>query len=218
MHIIVVGCGRTGALLACSLVDKGHPVVVVDKDASAFWRLGSEFKGRTVEGIAFDRDVLLRAGVEKADGLAAVTSDDMVNLAVAHIARQRFHVPRVVARLFEPERSGLYEALGVPVITAASWRANHLEQLLCQPVLSIQTTLGDGKVAMVDLRVPAAWAGQPLATLYRPGRIAPAALARANSARVAESEMAMEAGDVVRLAVSAEALEELKAWLEQAGG
>lgn len=105
MKFIVVGCGRTGATLALLLAQKGHQVVVVDANSEAFWRLMPDFKGRMLTGVAFDRDVLLRAGIETADGVAAVTSNELANLVVCQLARVHFQVPRVVARLYEPERA-----------------------------------------------------------------------------------------------------------------
>lgn len=102
MRFIVVGCGRTGATLAQLLCRKGHTVAVIDKDENAFSRLGPGFRGRTYEGLAFDHDVLVRAGIQEAQGLAALTNDEASNMIVCRIAKQLFHVPRVVARLYEP--------------------------------------------------------------------------------------------------------------------
>jgi len=71
-NIIVVGCGRVGAELALSIYQQNHNVAVVDSNPRAFDKLGPEFRGRTVQGEAIDRDVLRRAGIENADALAAV--------------------------------------------------------------------------------------------------------------------------------------------------
>ena len=218
MHIIVVGCGRTGSLLARTLAERGHQVVVVDPNPDQFLRLGPNFRGRTITGLGFDRDVLLRAGIEHAQGVAAVTSDETANLLVAFIARRHFHVPNVVARLFEPERAALYQAIGVPVVTAAEWRAHRLEQLLCQPALNVVDTLGNGEVTVVELRVPAEWAGRPLSFLFIPEKVAPTVLIRGGSARIPAPDFTLEAGDIVRLSVATDALEELRARLTQAGG
>ncbi len=218
MYIIIVGCGRTGALLASSLTDKGHRVTVVDEDNATFARLGSGFRGRTVHGVGFDRDVLLRAGIEEADGLAAVTNDEMANLVVAYIARHHFHVPRVVARLYETERAVLYERLGVAVVSAVSWRVSRLEQMLCESALHVADALGNGEVVAVNLRVPDGWAGRPLASLTQPGRVMAVALIRAGSAHLAAPELSLQPGDVLRLALAAEALEDLQKQVRQAGG
>jgi len=218
MHIIIVGCGRTGSLLARTLAERGHQVVVVDPNPDQFLRLGPNFRGRTITGLGFDRDVLLRAGIEHAQGVAAVTSDETANLLIAFIARRHFHVPNVVARLFEPERAALYQAIGVPVVTAAEWRVHRLEQLLCQPALNVVDTLGNGEVTVVELRVPAAWAGQPFSFLFIPEKVAPTVLIRGGSARIPAPDITLEAGDIIRLSVATDALEDLRARLTQAGG
>lgn len=218
MHIIIVGCGRTGSLLARTLVEQGHPVVVVDPNPDQFIRLGPDFRGRTITGLGFDRDVLLRAGIEHAQGVAAVTSDEMANLLVAFIARRHFNVPNVVARLFEPERAAIYQAIGVSVVTAAEWRAHRLEQLLCQPALNVVDTLGNGEVTVVELRVPPAWAGRPFASLFIPEKAIPTVLIRGGAAHIPAPDLSLEAGDIVRLSVAVDALEELRARLTQAGG
>jgi len=218
MHIIIVGCGRTGSLLARTLAERGHQVVVVDPNPDQFLRLGPNFRGRTITGLGFDRDVLLRAGIEHAQGVAAVTSNETANLLIAFIARRHFHVPNVVARLFEPERAALYQAIGVPVVTAAEWRVHRLEQLLCQPALNVVDTLGNGEVTVVELRVPAAWAGQPFSFLFIPEKVAPTVLIRGGSARMPAPDVTLEAGDIIRLSVATDALEDLRARLAQAGG
>jgi len=218
MHIIIVGCGRTGSLLARTLAERGHQVVVVDPNPDQFLRLGPNFRGRTITGLGFDRDVLLRAGIEHAQGVAAVTSDETANLLIAFIARRHFHVPNVVARLFEPERVALYQAIGVPVVTAAEWRVHRLEQLLCQPALNVVDTLGNGEVTVVELRVPAAWAGQPFSFLFIPEKVAPTVLIRGGSARIPAPDVTLEAGDIIRLSVATDALEDLRARLTRAGG
>ncbi len=76
MRAIIIGCGRVGARLAQTLSLKGCSVTVVDKDPAAFDRLGRSFQGRTIQGVGFYRDVLLEAGIEKADELAAVVKAD----------------------------------------------------------------------------------------------------------------------------------------------
>src|SRR4030042_1184683 len=108
MRIIIIGCGRMGSGLAQTLSLRGHAVTVVDRDPQAFERLGPAFKGKTLTGIGFDRDVLLRAGIERADGLAAVTFSDEANVVAARLASNIFHVPRVVARLYDPRKAEIY--------------------------------------------------------------------------------------------------------------
>jgi trk system potassium uptake protein TrkA len=104
MYIIIMGCGRVGARLAQLLVASSHEVLVLDTNASAFDRLGRDFAGSTLVGNGIDHDVLVKAGIERADAFAAATQGDNRNIMAAQIAKHVFHVPRVVTRIYDPIR------------------------------------------------------------------------------------------------------------------
>jgi len=215
MKFIVVGCGRTGATLAQSLCQKGHEVSVIDQDETAFSRLGAEFTGRTFEGLAFDRDVLLRAGIEKAQGVAAVTNDESANTIVCRIARDYFHVPNVVARLYEPERAALYDMMEVPTVSSVTWRVLRLEQLLCQPTMSIIGTLGNGEVQMVEIDATEGLSGRAVSEFIHPGRTTDVAIMHGGAASLPAPDARLGEGDRLRLAVVVAYLDEFKTWLER---
>ncbi|MDG6104635.1 TrkA family potassium uptake protein [Dactylosporangium aurantiacum] len=126
MHVVIMGCGRVGSTLALSLEQRGHSVAVIDSDADAFRRLGGDFTGATVTGIGFDRDVLLSAGIERADAFAAVSSGDNSNIISARVARETFGVERVVARIYDPKRAEVYERLGIPTVATVRWTADRM--------------------------------------------------------------------------------------------
>lgn len=113
MHIIILGCGRLGAHLARRLDREGHAVTIVDRNGESFARLGSDFRGTMVLGTGIDQDILRRAGIEHADAFIAVTNGDNTNAMAAEIAKVVFHVPRVVARLYDPVREDTYHTLGL---------------------------------------------------------------------------------------------------------
>jgi len=117
MHIIIVGCGRVGSSLATALSQKGHNVVVIDKDKEAFKRLGTTFNGVSLRGLGYDQDLLRNAGIEKCEAFAAVTNSDSANTMSAEIASRLYHVPRVVARLYLPEREPTMQYLGIDYIS-----------------------------------------------------------------------------------------------------
>jgi len=214
MKFIVVGCGRTGATLARSLARKGHQVSVIDQDETTFSRLGPGFPGRTFEGLAFDRDVLLRAGIQEAQGLAAVTNDESANMIVCRIAKLHFGVPNVVARLYEPERTSLYEKLDVATVSSVTWRVLRLEQLLCQPTMSVVATLGNGEVQMVEVQVTAGIIGRTVREFVHPGRTTDVAIMHGGRADLPTMDTKLEVGDLFRLAVVSSYLDEFRIWLE----
>ena len=137
MHIIIIGCGRVGARLASLLTNSGHSVVVIDKNAQAFERLGPSFRGTCLVGIGFDRKVLLKAGIERADALVAVTNGDNSNVVAASIAVDDFHVPRVVARIADPVRAEMFAKLGITTISSTPWTSARIYELITSPELFI---------------------------------------------------------------------------------
>ncbi len=116
MRVLIVGCGRVGASLALMMEADGHQVTVVDTNAAAFNRLGQSFRGRMILGSGIDEDVLRQAGIEHADAFASVTDGDNRNLMAAQIAREIFHVPKVITRINDPVRSSVYHDLGLQTI------------------------------------------------------------------------------------------------------
>lgn len=113
MRIIILGCGRLGAHLARRLDREGHAVTIIDRNGESFARLGSDFRGTMVLGTGIDQDILRRAGIEQANAFIAVTNGDNTNAMAAEIAKLVFHVPRVVARLYDPVREDTYHTLGL---------------------------------------------------------------------------------------------------------
>ena len=153
MHIIIIGCGRVGARLASLLSSSGHSVVVIDKNPEAFERLEPSFKGKTIEGVGFDRKTLLDAGIEQADALAAVTNGDNSNVVVASIAAQDFHVPRVVARINDPVRAEIFPKLGITTISSTLWTSGRIFEYLISPELHNVFSVGSAGVQLYEFEV-----------------------------------------------------------------
>jgi len=116
MQIIVIGCGKVGSKFAQMMSDEGHDIVIVDNDSKLFKSLGMNFNGITVTGVPIDQDVLKNAGIETADVLIALTPDDNTNIMVCHVAKEIFNVPKVLARIFNPEREGVFHQFGLDTI------------------------------------------------------------------------------------------------------
>jgi trk system potassium uptake protein TrkA len=116
MYVIIAGCGRVGSGIARQLSEEGHDVVIIDEDPSAFRLLGERFEGQRVVGAAMDWDVLIEAGIEGADALAAATDGDNTNIVCALIAARAFEVPCSVARVYDPLRAAAFAKLGVRTV------------------------------------------------------------------------------------------------------
>jgi trk system potassium uptake protein TrkA len=213
MHVIVAGCGRVGSGLAVALVAEGHAVCVIDQDSRASELLGRGFRGRFLEGSAFARDVLERAGVEEAEALVAVTSSDPANLVAARTAREVYRVPRVVARAYDPRRAEVYTGLGVPTVAHVSWTIAEVRDLLFHQDLLPERAFGNGETALVRSRLAAHLTGRPVATLNIEGSIQVVEVTRDGRSFLPYATTTIQAGDQVRFVASASALDQLRAVL-----
>ena len=174
MHVVIMGCGRVGSTLAQNLESRGHTVAVIDQNPDAFRRLGPEFTGLTVTGIGFDRDVLVEAGIERADAFAAVSSGDNSNIISARLARETFGVNRVVARIYDQKRAEVYERLGIPTVATVRWTADRMVRHIVTDSTAELWRDPTSVVSLVEVPVHPDWVSQPLRALEEAsgGRVA----------------------------------------------
>jgi trk system potassium uptake protein TrkA len=130
MHVVIMGCGRTGSLLATMLREAGHEIAIIDWSEPAFQRLPDDFEGQTVLGNAVDQDVLVEAGIERADAFVAATSGDNRNVMASEVVQRVFHVPKVVSRIKDPNRAQIFQELGIEVDCRTVEGAEVLLQLI----------------------------------------------------------------------------------------
>jgi len=121
MYIIIIGCGRVGSQLALMLAREKHDIVVIDKDPNAFKNLGASFNGVKLYGYGYDEEVLQKAGIERCDAFAAVTDLDNANIMACEVASKLYKVPRVVARVYNPESVSTFKNLGWSMYLAQTW-------------------------------------------------------------------------------------------------
>lgn len=215
MRVAVLGCGRIGAGLARALALRGETVAVVDRDPGAFDRLGAGFTGLTIAGNALDRAVLEQAQLDRCDALAAVTGSDEVNAVTGRLAAHRFHVPRVVARLYDPGKAALYRRLGIQAVSQVEWGIERIVELITSSDIAASATLGGGQVDIVDVVVPPALEGRRLGEMEVPSAIRVVALTRSGRTFLADSPVQFERGDIAHLAVAAGEHDRLETLFEQ---
>lgn len=129
-YIIIIGCGRLGANLANTLSDNEGDVLIMDTKKSSFRRLTSDFGGLSVVGNGTDLNALKDADISRASAVIAVTNHDNTNIMIAQIARDLFHIDKVIARLYDPERESVYQALGIKTICPAILSAKEVDKML----------------------------------------------------------------------------------------
>ncbi|MFY1655617.1 potassium channel family protein [Solwaraspora sp. WMMB762] len=202
MHVVIMGCGRVGSTLAHNLEDRGHSVAVIDKDATAFRRLPSDFAGTRVTGSGYDRDVLQSAGIEQADAFAAVSSGDNSNIISARLARETFGVSRVAARIYDQRRAEVYERLGIPTVATVRWTADRmLRHLVPEGHVEIFRD-PTSTVSIVEVPLHREWIGRPLQALERAAGTRAAYLMRFGIGTLPTPSTVLQEGDQVFMLVT----------------
>lgn len=211
VHIVIMGCGRVGSTLAHILEDRGNTVAVIDRDPEAFRRLRPSFKGDRVTGMGFDRDVLARAGIERADGFAAVSSGDNSNIIAARVARETFSVRQVAARIYDPRRAEVYERLGIPTVATVRWTADQMLRKLqpggAEPLWRDAT----GKVVLTQVTVSPKWIGEPVKLVEASVGTRVAFIDRLGEAVVPLPGTVLQEGDVVHVIAKESELDRITA-------
>lgn len=130
MKVVIMGCGRVGAMLAGMLADDGHDVTVLDIRQESFKRLSPTFKGKRHVGNGIDQDVLARIGVAESDAFFAVTQGDNRNVMATQMAKHIFGVQRALCRIYDPIREEMYRGLGLETISPTIVGATLLKEKL----------------------------------------------------------------------------------------
>ncbi|MBJ7504829.1 MAG: TrkA family potassium uptake protein [Acidimicrobiaceae bacterium] len=217
MHVVIVGCGRVGSTLARELSLLGNTVAVIDRRADAFLRLGDDFAGQTLVGIGFDPDILISAGIERADALAAVTNGDNSNIMIARVARERFGIHSVVARIYDPKRSEIYERLGIATVATVKWTAERIMRRIVSDRPSVEWTDPSAELVLVERIVGDAWVGERIGELDR-GCAKVVGVRRFGKALLASDDVLVQQGDVLYVAVLNDDIAKLDAFLTQGPG
>lgn len=210
MNMIVIGCGRVGVELAYRLFQKGHKVSVIDLNQSAFAALPADFLGRTIEGEALNQEILHRAGIEQAHGLACVTGSDPLNAVVAHIARTHYKVPSVVSRNYDPACREMHEAFGLQTVSSSSWGAQRIEEILIHAEMRTVFSAGNGEVEIYEVGIPPKLDGHPLQELIPASNCCPVSLTRAGRATLVDLSTPLQEGDLLLVSATFEGIEEVR--------
>ena len=215
MKVIVMGCGRIGAALAAQLGGEGHDVRVFDRDRGRAELLPGSFTGRFLVGNGFDRAVLEEAGIRSADAFTAVTSSDNTNIVGARIAKEDYHVPRVVAHIYDPARADIFRDLGIPTVASVRWTATRVHQMLLHRHVEPEVVFGNGETLLITETLPAWFGARRLRALDVDGEIHVVAVTRGGHSFLPARGSLAEPGDEVTFAVAATALGRLRSFLDK---
>jgi trk system potassium uptake protein TrkA len=199
VHFVIMGCGRTGSVLAQMVESRGHTVAVIDQNPDAFRRLGTAFEGRRVTGVGFDRDTQLEAGIQEAYAFAAVSNGDNSNILAARVARETFGVSNVVARIYDPGRAEVYQRLGIPTVATVKWTADQMIRRLLPVSATPEFRDASGVLVLTEVRVHLGWVGRRMAALEAAAEGRVAYLTRLGEGLVPGPDTVYQEGDLVHM-------------------
>lgn len=199
-----MGCGRVGSTLARSLEDRNHTVSIIDVASEAFRRLGPEFNGDKITGVGFDRKVLVKAGIKRADAFAAVSSGDNSNIIAARVARESFGLEQVVARIYDPGRAEVYQRLGITTVATVKWTADQVLRRLLPAGAEPDFRDPSGTIRLDQVPAPAAWVGHRTVAFQEQTRTRIAWMDRLGEGELPHRESVIQEGDLLHLVMREE--------------
>ena len=195
MRVIIMGCGRVGSELSLKLVEGGHDVTVIDKKPEAFIKYPPGERARQMVGLGFDRDVLEAAGIKDAEAFVAVSSGDNSNIVSARVALEFFHVPKVIARIYDPRRAEIYERLNIPTVATTTWGIKQIQLMLFHDRQEVRESLGGGDLVRMRVPVPAHLVGKTASAVNVDGKILLASVSRGGGGFIPTPDSTLQEGD-----------------------
>ncbi|MBA7558257.1 Trk system potassium uptake protein TrkA [subsurface metagenome] len=155
MYIIVVGGGRVGYYLTKALLDEGHEVLVVEKNATICENINDELGSVCFRGDGCEAATLTEIGTGRADMLIAVTGDDEDNLVACQVAKHKFNVPRTIARVRNPKNETIFKKLGIDVtVSSTNIILEHIEEEVPTHPLTHLLEIRDKGLEIVEVKIP----------------------------------------------------------------
>ncbi len=199
-----MGCGRVGSTLARSLEDRNHTVSVIDNNPDAFRRLGPSFNGDKITGYGFDQAVLTKAGIQRADAFAAVSSGDNSNIIAARVARETFGIDQVVARIYDPGRAEVYQRLGITTVATVKWTADQVLRRILPAGAEPDFRDPSGTIRVDQIPVPGVWVGHQTIDLQAQSRSRIAWIDRLGEGMLPTRDTVIQEGDLLHLVIREE--------------
>jgi trk system potassium uptake protein TrkA len=209
MYVIILGCGRVGSSLAKILAEEGHNVVVIDKEAKSFERLGEEFNGLKIQGNGMNPEVLKNAGIERADAFCAVSNGDNTNIVSSQVAKKMFGVKRVIARIYDPSRTELYRKLKLDVLSGTTLFASMIRDKLMDENFS-NYLVESAQLGIFKMKASQELIGRKVSEINLPGELIVTAIARDGRDIIPTADTALRKGDTIISVVRMESVDKVK--------
>lgn len=220
MYIIIVGGGKVGYYLAKELVEDGHEVLVIEKEATKCQKIADELGDIALRGDGCEGITLEAAGTGRADLFIAVTGEDEDNLVACQVAKNKFNVRRTVARINNPKNEAIFKKLGIDttISSTAVILANIEQELPSHPVIPLLTIKGGG-LDIVEIKVPphSATVGKRIGDLLLPQQcLITLIIDEEGVPRIPNSDTSVRAGDELVAVCRRDNEDALRAVLESA--
>ncbi len=201
MFAIVVGGGKVGATVARALLKRGHEVTLIEQRLDRYEMLEQEFEHQVQVGDATEMSVLERAGIARpADIVIAVTGDDEDNLVIGQLAREKYGVERVIARVNDPRNQPHFDLLGIPqTVSATQMVLGLIEHEVPEHELVHLLELRKENLEIVEVEVDAGspCAGKRVEELSLPESTRLISVMRNGKAEIAVGHTTLQPGDQV---------------------
>ncbi len=221
MYVIVVGAGKVGWNLGRELLEKGHEVTLMEKDRNRYLTVEQELEHSVQYGDATELWVLERAGISRADMVIAVTGDDEDNVLICQVAKEKYMVEQIIARVNNPRNKQWFELLGIsPVVSATDLILRLIEHEVPEYGLVHLLDLPQERLEIIELELRAGSpvAGKKVGDLELPEGSLLISVLREGTGFVPGPDTVLEAGDEVLAVLDPGLEEELKAFFDPDGG
>src|SRR4051812_24355670 len=202
MYVLIVGGGKVGWNLARELIDKGEEVTLIESDRRRYLVIEQELEHAVQYGDATELWVLERAGIQRADLVIAVTGDDEDNMLVCQVAKEKYLVERIIARVNNPRNLQHFKLLGIqPAVSATDLILRLIEHEVPRYGLVHLLALEEERLEIIELEVGdgAPAAGQKVAEVDLPEGALIISVLRDGGGFVPKADTVIEAGDEVLL-------------------
>jgi trk system potassium uptake protein TrkA len=189
-------------------------VAIIDKRKEAFDRLPPGFDAKTIVGYGFDREVMEEAGIKEADAFIAVSNGDNSNIVSARVAREHYHVPKVIARIYDPRRAEIYERLNIPTIATVRWAAKQVQYLLFHGRETMRDSLAGGSLLHLQVEIPDHFVGKKISSVTSDGEVEVIGVDRGGAGFIPKDDSTFQDGDVVHFIVHKDHVEKFDTLLE----
>ncbi len=155
MYIVIIGGGKIGYYLSKALLDEGHEIVVVEKNAAVKDFITNELGSICIRGDGCEAFTLSEIGTGRADMFIAVTGDDEDNLVACQLAKHKFNVPRTISRISNPQNEAIFKRLGIDdTIISTNIILEHIEQEVPTHPLTHLLNIKERGLELVEIRIP----------------------------------------------------------------